>query len=151
QGETTLDFCDFSYPSESLRNSRLQVAFNVRGSRPTVSNEVVTYGSDGAQQALDEVRQALKTCRNGHGAGAASGVKNLTRTVRTLTAPGLLPGAIAIVQTDSAVVKGKPVKDEVAMIYQVRGNVLSAVYATGQSAAAVRGAALRAAGESAEK
>ena len=47
--------------------------------------------------------------------------------------------------------KGKRVSNQAALVYQVRGNVLSAVYATGDSVAAVRNAALHAAGESAAR
>ena len=131
QGETTLDFCSLTYPSESLRSSRLQVAFDAGGSRPAISNEVVTYSSDGAAQALTELRSALQTCRNGRISGAATGVKNLTRHFETVDAPGLLPGTVAILQTETATVKGRHVADHAALVYQVRGNVLSAVYAPG--------------------
>ena len=52
--------------------------------------------------------------------------------------------------TESATVKGST-RGPAAIVYQVRGNVLSAVYAKGNSAAAVRLAALHAAAKSAAK
>ena len=51
-GETTLDLCAGSYPSENLRTGRLQVSYNHPTKTVDISNEVVTYVSGGAQQAL---------------------------------------------------------------------------------------------------
>ena len=151
QGEITLDFCDKSYASESLRTARLQVAFDAKGGKPGLSNEVVTYSEGGARQAMAELRKAVASCRNGAVASPAKGVTHLTRQVHTVKGHGLLPGAIAVVETDRAVVKGKRVTERIAAVYQVRGNVLSGVYAVGDSLPAVQHAALRAAAKSASR
>src|SRR5262249_25341668 len=151
EGEVTLDFCEKSYASESLRTARLQVAFDANGGKPGLSNEVVTYGQGGAQQAMAELRKAVKSCPDGAVANPAKGVTHPPREVHRVKGPGLLPGAIAVVETDRAVVKGRHVTEEITAVYQVRGNVLSGVYAVGDSRPAVQTAALRAAAKSASK
>jgi hypothetical protein len=149
QGEVTLDFCNLSYPSESLRSARLQVVYTAKAGQPGASNEIVTYRSGGAQQALREVKRASTTCPNGPVANAPSGVKDLVRQSRVVSDPHLLPGSIAILETDSAVVKGKHVTEYSMAVYQVRGNVLSGVYGHGTSVAVVEKLTLHAAQQSA--
>jgi hypothetical protein len=148
-GETTLDFCDGNYPSESLRTARLQVAYSIKGNSTSASNEVVTYRAGGAQQALEEVRHTAATCPNGRVATAPRGVKDAVRRTRLISDPHLLPGSVAVLETDSATVNGKRMTHQIVAVYQVRGNVLSGVYAAGTSLAAVKALALHAAEQSA--
>ncbi len=66
QNEVTLDFCDATYPSESLRTARLQVLYDATGNAFHASNEVVTYQPGGAKQALAEVTHEAAVCPNGN-------------------------------------------------------------------------------------
>jgi hypothetical protein len=149
QGETTLDFCNLSYRSEALRTARLQVAYLAKGAATKLSNEIVTYHAGGAQQALQEMKQAAATCPNGRVANPPSGIEALTRTTRVIHDPHLPPGSVVIAETDSAVVKGKHVTVKTVAVYQARGDVLSGVYGYGSSLAAVERLTLHAAEQSA--
>ncbi|HEV2761289.1 MAG TPA: DUF2510 domain-containing protein [Acidimicrobiales bacterium] len=62
-GQPTLDLCNGSYPSESRRTARLQVAaFDAEG-RQALSTEAVLYrDSGGTTQALSEVRSVVAAC-----------------------------------------------------------------------------------------
>ena len=150
QGETTLDFCNLDYPSESLRSTRLQVVYEAKAGDVNASNEVVTYKPGGAQKALQEVTRAATACPNGRIKDAPSGVTDLVRHTHVIRDPRLLAGAVAIVETDTGTVKGKRVTVQSVDVYQVRGNVLSGVYGNGLSAAEVRAVTLHAAEQSAE-
>jgi hypothetical protein len=150
QGQRTLDFCDRRYPSESLRTARLQVLYTKPGAPFKASNEVVTYRSGGAGQALREMVQAAATCPQGTVKHPPSGVSRLVRHSRRLPVhSGLLPGAVAILDSETGVVNGRRVKVETVAVFQVRRNVLSGVYGQGGSAAALQAATLRAAQRSA--
>jgi hypothetical protein len=148
-GETTLDFCDQTYSSEKLRTARLQVAYTAKHTNIELSNEVVSYQAGGAQQALAEMRQAARSCANGPVPHPPAGVRNAVRHTQLLTDPHLLPGAVAILETDSAIVKGKQRTEQTIAVFQVRGNVLSGVYGYGSSLAAVKRLTLAAAEASA--
>jgi len=149
QGETTLDFCNLTYPSESLRTARLQVVYEATNGEVNASNEVVTYKPGGAQKALQEVVRAATACPNGRVKNPPTGVTDLIRHTQVVRDPRLLPGSVAIVETDTGTVNGKRVTVQSMDVYQVRGNVLSGVYGNGRSAAAVRAVTLRAAEQSA--
>jgi hypothetical protein len=126
-GETTLDFCGASYPSESLRTARLQVAFQRHG-QTSIENEVVVYSPGGAAQALQEVRDVAASCTSGPVPHPPAGVSGLTRTVRVVDDPKLPKGSVAILEYDTAVVNGRAESEGILWVYQARGNVLSAVY-----------------------
>ena len=150
QGETTLDFCGLSYPSESLRSARLQVVYDAKGSDLSASNEVVTYEPGGAQKALQEMTRAAVACPNGRVKDPPQGVTDMVRHTHVIRDRRLLQGAVAIVETDTATVKGKRVTVESVDVYQVRGDVLSGVYGSGPEAASVRALTLHAAEQSAD-
>lgn len=143
QGETTLDLCEQRFPSESLRTARLQVAFDADGKSLDASNEVVTYSPGGAQRAIAEVTRAAKTCKTGHIADA--GLTNAVRELTNLTDPRLLPGSVAVEETESGTYNGKHVVETTVAVYQVKGNVLSGVYgfAEGKPSQALRSFTLR--------
>ena len=62
-GEPTLDLCNGSYPSESRRTARLQVALLDPEGRQFLSTEAVLYrDSAGTTQALSEVRSVVAAC-----------------------------------------------------------------------------------------
>jgi hypothetical protein len=134
QGEVTLDFCHGTYPSESLRTARLQVAYSAHGNAYQASNEVVAYRPGGAQQALGEVKREVAIC---------------PRAVQVVSDPRLLPGSIAILESVSGVINGTPQTGYMMAAYQVRGNVLSGVYGFGPSAASAQAHTLHAAEQSA--
>ena len=149
QNEVTLDFCDATYPSEGLRTARLQVLYDAAGNPFHASNEVVTYQPGGAKQALAEVIHEAAVCPNGTVKNPPAGVTNLVRHTHVVADSKLLPGSIAILETDSGVVKGKSMNSTTMAVYQIRGNVLSGVYGFGTSAASVQADTLRAAEQSA--
>jgi hypothetical protein len=150
QGETTLDFCGLSYPSESLRSARLQVIYDAKGSEFSASNEVVTYQPGGARKALQEVTRAAAACPNGRVKDPPRGVTDMVRHTHLISDRRLLSGAVAIVETETGTVNGKRVTVQSVDVYQVRGDVLSGVYGSGTEAATVRALTLHAAEESAE-
>ena len=149
QGEVTLDFCDATYSSEALRTARLQVAYDAKGNSFSASNEVVTYKPGGASQALAEVAHEVTICPNGAVKNPPSGVTKMVRHTRLVKGSSLLPGALAILETDSGVVRGKPVTYHSMAVYQIRGNVLSGVYGSGPSEGSVQSHTLHAAEQSA--
>lgn len=148
QGEPTLDFCGLKYPSEALRTARLQVTYAKNGSF-LASNEVVTYQPGDAKQALREIVHAAGACPNGRVKGPASGVTNFVRHTSVLHVSGLLPGSVAILDVESGTVNGKRVTTRSVEIFQVRGNVLSAVYGRGPSTASLETNTVHAAQQSA--
>ena len=149
QNEVTLDFCDATYPSEALRTARLQVLYDANGKSFHASNEVVTYQPGGAKQALAEVTHEAAVCPNGTVKNPPAGVTSLVRHTRVVADPRLLPGSIAILETDSGVVKGKSMTSTTMAVYQISGNVLSGVYGFGTSPTSVETRTLHAAEQSA--
>jgi hypothetical protein len=63
QGQTTLDLCNGSFPSEALRTGRVQdVAVDGAG-QPVLSTEAVEYrGADATSQAFRELKAAAAAC-----------------------------------------------------------------------------------------
>jgi hypothetical protein len=65
-GQATLDECGATYPSESMRQARIQVAYIPVGSAQrdaaSISNEVVRYAPGGASAAEKELDHVLNTC-----------------------------------------------------------------------------------------
>ena len=149
QNEVTLDFCAATYPSEALRTARLQVLYDASGGSFHASNEVVTYRPGGAKQALAEVTHEATVCPNGTVKTPPAGVTSLVRHTQVVADAKLLPGAIAILETDTGVVKGKSITSSTMAVYQIRGNVLSGVYGFGASPGPVQIGTLRAAEQSA--
>ncbi len=145
QGQVTLDFCGLTYPSEVLRVARLQVRYTNASAPFEASNEVVTYTPGGAEQALRELGHAVATCPTGRVARNAVGTVAASRKLRRLTDPRLLPGSVAILDDETATVAGKVTTVGTVAVYQVRGRVLSGVYAIGGTDAARTAFALHAA------
>lgn len=125
--QRTLDLCGTSnYPSERLRVDRLQVDYTNHAVPLTLSNEVVTYKSGGAAEAMREVAQHVRTCP--HKPIAFEGQPPLVYTITRISDARLLAGAIALRIDISGKIKGKKVKAVRYAVYQRRGNVLSGVY-----------------------
>jgi hypothetical protein len=135
-GETTLDLCNGTYPSEALRSARLQVVEYDRGAVDVLSTEAVLYrrGSDAAQ-ALREVRSVASACPD---RPVVSPVGEPTVTTRFQGAPdgrwphvpGVTRQAYAFTTTDSL-----GVTDTHVAVYLQRGRVLEGVYFPTPSAA----------------
>jgi hypothetical protein len=118
--QPTLNLCGTAgYPSEKLREARLQVEYRKGGSPFVVDNEVVTYRAGGAAEAVREARQHVLNCR----------IRAAHFTV--LKDPKLLPGYLAVGEVDTGVIRGRQVVLVTCGVYQRLGNVLSAVYTSG--------------------
>jgi hypothetical protein len=139
--QRTLDLCGTSnYSSERLRVDRLQVDYLKQNARLALSNEVVTYKTGGAAQAMREIAQHAQTCP--HKPIAFEGQPPLTYTITRISDSKLLTGALALRIVVSGKIKGKPVSAIRYAVYQRRGNVLSGVYS--YSVSGVSGAAQQA-------
>jgi hypothetical protein len=127
-GESTLDLCAASYPSEGLRTGRLQVRYTPKGSGVDVSNEIVRYASGGAQEAIGEVATVARACAKTPAVLTQGNVKEVYK-VAPLKDPKLPSGAVAVKLTIT-VSKGKQTQAQTGVaIYQVKGDTLSGVYA----------------------
>lgn len=148
-GYVTLDLCGFTFASEQLRTERVQVNYLHSPPATELSNEVVSYQPNGAEQALRELGNAAGHCPRTPVRSAIRGTGPLTYRLHRLTEPGLLPGyqALAIGLTGRA--DGVQRSQQTVAIYQVYGDVLSGVYTSGGNTAALQRVALHAAQESA--
>jgi hypothetical protein len=151
QGQATLDLCGASFPSESLRTARLQVAYRAPGMSLALSNEVVAYRPGGARQALREITHAAGACPHGPVKTVVPGVgtAEVTYRVERLHDSRLLPGSLALVVHASGTVNGAHRSMTEVEIYQVQGDILSAVYASGGAVPQLRTFGLAAAAWSA--
>jgi hypothetical protein len=128
----TLDLCGVrGYASEKLRVARVQVDYRKPSTPLTLSNEVVAYQSDGAEQAMREVAARVSTCPKRPVDTGTPGLPKLRFTLRVLQEPGLLPGAIVVKVRVLGAYKGKHVDQTSYAIYQRLGSVLSGVYSSG--------------------
>lgn len=151
QSCVTLDMCGFTFPSELLRTSRLQVNYVHKQPSVTVSNEVVTYRRrpNGAKLALSEATYAAGHCPKGPVRSTINGVGPLTYRIATLGDRRLLAKHLALLMHVSGKVHAKPFAENVCAVYQIRGDVLSGVYAQEGPAAALKPTCLHAAEQSA--
>jgi len=128
-GQTTLDLCNGTYPSEALRSARLQVVEYDGTGSGVLSTEAVLYrhGSD-ATQAMGEIRSVAAACPD---RPVVSPVGEPTITTRFQAAPdgswpkvaGVNRQAYAFTTTDSL-----GVSDTHIAVYLQRGRVLEGVY-----------------------
>lgn len=138
KGRVTLDLCGFRYPSDALRTSRIQMDYQHPRDPLVLSNEVVRYRGNGARQAIGELEWAAAHCPKGN---------KLTR----IYDPRLPLLSVAVANQFSGMRNGKRVVGGVLLVYQVHGNVLSAVYTYRGTAAARKRFGMRAAAVSANK
>jgi hypothetical protein len=131
KGQVTLNLCGTGYPSERLRTKRLQVDFANRNVPLAISNEVVTYRSGGAAQAMREVTRRAATCPHRPIDTGEKGLPKLTYRITRFAHSRLLKGYLAVRVDATATIKGKPVVHTGYAVYQRRGNVLSGVYSVG--------------------
>jgi hypothetical protein len=125
--QRTLDLCGTkNYASEALRTDRLQVDYLKQGAKLALSNEVVTYKADGAEQAMREVAQHANTCPNKP--IAFEGQPPLTYRITHIVDSKLLKGYVALRIDVTGTIKGKHVSAIRFAVYQRFGNLLSGVY-----------------------
>lgn len=148
--DRTMNLCGVTgYPSEGLRVTRLQVNFLKKGSPLGITNEIVTYKSGGAKQALREALRHATTCPSHP---IDSGVKNLpklTFRIKRIKAPHLLKDYLAVEIDVSGTMAGKHVAQTSFAVYQERGGVLSGVYSFGSTTVGQLALCLHAAEQSA--
>jgi hypothetical protein len=152
RGQVSLDLCGQSFASEKLRVARLQVAYAHRGKVPQLSNEVVRYRRGGAGQAMNELRHVATHCPKRPVTGPLKGVGPLRYRLTRVSDRRLLKPYVAVVMHATGLISGKHVKIAAFLAYQIRGEVLSAVYTDGTGAiAAQQHIGLRAAAASAKR
>jgi len=149
--QVSLDLCGFRFPSERLRTGRLQVAYLHDGGVTQLSNEVVSYRGRGTQQALTELRRAVARCPREAVLGPVVGAVPIAHRLTRITDARLLKPYVAVLDRNTAVVNGRHTVKWNVRVYQVRGNILSAVYTDGRgTVAAQRRLALHAASAAAK-
>lgn len=148
-GQVTLDLCGFTFRSERLRTSRIQIAYVKPGAPLQLSNEVVTYERGGARMALGELRKAVKSCPHQAVTGPVKGVGPVRYRVTRIHGAGVPAGALALHVRIVGKINGRPADLRATFVYQIRGDTLSAVYAYGGNAESRRRLALHAAAASA--
>jgi len=147
----TLDLCGTkNYPSETLRTSRLQVNYLKNKSKLGVSNEVVTYKTGGAAQAMREVTLHATTCPNHKIDPGENNLPPLLFTITRLTDGHLLKGYLAVQIRVRGRYQGKNIDETSYAVYQRKGNVLSGVYSFGAATEAQQLLCLHAAEQSAK-
>jgi hypothetical protein len=149
KGQVTMNLCGTAYPSERLRTTRLQSNYLKARSTLGISNEVVTYRSGGAAQAMREAIQHAETCPRRPIDSGVKGLPKLTFRISRISDPRLLKGYLAVRIDVSGTVNGKHVAQTSYAVYQRLGNVLSGVYSFGTSTAGQRELCLHAAEQSA--
>jgi hypothetical protein len=128
KGQPTLDLCNQTYPSESLRTQRLQdVATDSSG--PVLSTEAVLYRNAAAtKQAFRELRRVAKSCPKGPVPDPGTGSTTTTTFHPTPDTdwpqvPSVEREAFSVTTTDAS--SGSA--DSLA-VYLRRGRVLLGVY-----------------------
>jgi hypothetical protein len=128
-GETTLDLCNGTYPSEALRSARLQVVEYDGAGSGVLSTEAVLYRHGGdAVQAMNEIRSVAARCPD---SPVVSPVGEPTIITGFQSRPdgswpkvdGVTRQAYAFTTTDSL-----GVTDTHIAVYLQRGRVLEGVY-----------------------
>ena len=131
KNQVSLDLCDFRFASERLRTHRLQMAYLHAGRVPQVSNEVVSYKPGGARHALGELAGAYASCPAHPTVGPVQGAAPTRHRLIRVVVPHLSAPYLAVVDRATATIQGKWRAWTGVAIYQIRGNVLSAVYTDG--------------------
>ncbi|HEV7134230.1 MAG TPA: hypothetical protein VGN27_10920 [Gaiellaceae bacterium] len=149
--QVTLNLCGTDYPSEARRVTRLQTNYLHRNTTLGISNEVVTYRSGGAAQAMQEVARHVDGCPHRPIDSGVKGLPKLLFEMSRVHDAHLLKGYVAVRIKASGTIKGKHLSQVSYAVYQRRGDVLSGVYSFGPagSDAAQRRLCLHAAEQSA--
>ncbi len=118
-GETTLDLCDAAYPSEALREERVQVAGYEADGTTRLSTEAVRYRDERAvAQGWAEIEAAAQRCASTEPGTTAAPIGSGWRDV-----PGVRRLAYELTRTapDGS-------RTRYVVVYLSRGNVLLGVY-----------------------
>lgn len=126
-GYVTLDVCGGTFPSEALRTARHQVAFGARNG-DSISTETVAYEPGGADQAMAELRSAIANCPRGFVNSSVEGQLDLKFRYEELPQEAdWQDGAVAVrVTITPSNRNGRSFPG--ALIYQTRGDVMTAAY-----------------------
>ncbi len=136
EGQVSLDLCAATFPSEQLRTARHQVRYALEGLDPSgsddlsdsawVSTETVAYRPGGAEQAMQELRDAVASCPSGYVPSVIANVPDLRTTITPMRpAAGWQADHLAVVNTIEFRT-GESLR--LALVYQRRGDVLAMVY-----------------------
>jgi hypothetical protein len=131
--EPTLDLCGAEFPSEALREARIeQVAIDKNGpeigDRGEFSVESVVYDSaESAAQAFDELRSAIESCPDVF--RGAKGQEHHLVSIPDAQLGKIAPDHVAVYTTaqDSQDRWGNPLGTR-AIVYQRRGRVMIGLY-----------------------
>jgi hypothetical protein len=135
--QATLDWCNFSYTSETLRAARVQVQYTSATSIPA-GNEFVRYQTGGTTKAWSELQQAVSGCP------AVSQADGFTysQVVRGQHEGNLVSRQLVLsYQVIDA--SGQLALPWQAVVYQFDGNYFSGVYVYGHSRSLALTEALR--------
>lgn len=125
----TLDLCNGTFPSETLRRSRLQVAGYDGSANDLLSTEGVLYANPAAaEQAFSELKSVAANCpatpvTSPVGAGTATTHFNATPDATWAQTPTVTRQAYDFVETDDT-----GVSLHVVTVYLRRGRALLAIY-----------------------
>jgi len=135
--QATLDFCNFDYTSEKLRDARVQVQY--LGVGRSASNEFVRYRAGGAAAAFGEIQKAIASCPSSYreSGGEVSEIHRLSG----LTGLATSSAAVSFVSTFTG--SAGVVRQATTVIYQFDGDYFSGVYVYGTDAADVQSTAAR--------
>lgn len=125
EGQVTLDMCGANFPSEGLRTARHQVGYK-SSAGGFISSETVTYEADGAAQAIGELRSAIASCPKGFVGSYVAGQSPRQQRFTEMPKQATWQEDSLALQFTFTRESGESLSG--AMIYQRRGNVLSAVY-----------------------
>jgi|tagenome__1003787_1003787.scaffolds.fasta_scaffold20491593_1 hypothetical protein len=131
-GEVTLDLCGYRFRSEKQRVARLQLSWiSNTGGPPFLSNEVVAYKPGGAARALTELRHAVATCPKGFVKSPIAGAGLIKNKFNRIKGKSFLPGTVGLIDHITEKTHGKTLRFDSLLVYQARGNILSAIYSFG--------------------
>ncbi|HEY8730074.1 MAG TPA: hypothetical protein VIL94_10855 [Acidothermaceae bacterium] len=128
--QATLDFCNFAYTSEKLRQTRVQVEYEGANSVP-VGNEFVHYGAGGSASGFAELQKAVTNCPpTSQSNGVTYSLVQRAAADRSLV-PHQLVLSYQVFDTTGGI--GLPWQ---AVAYQFDGDYFSGIYVYGASRAA---------------
>jgi len=135
--QATLDFCNYAYTSEKLRQTRAQVEYEGANSVP-VGNEFVRYRAGGGATGFAELQKAVTNCPpTSQSNGVTYSLVQRAPANRSLV-PHQLVLSYQVLDTTGGI--GLPWQ---AVAYQFDGDYFSGVYVYGATRAAALGQAER--------
>ena len=127
--QATLDFCNYAYTSEKLRQARVQVEYEGANSIP-VGNELVRYRAGGSATGFAELQKAVTSCPpTSQSNGVTYSLVQRAAADRSLV-PHQLVLSFQVFDTTGGI--GLPWQ---AIVYQFDGDFFSGVYVYGATRA----------------